>query len=81
MLSWRGHAACRDLPKSVFFPEAQTQREQERLYAQAREVCKSCPVIVECREAGRSERYGMWGGQTVAGRIKHQMRLRKLMAS
>lgn len=32
----------------------------------ARDYCEVCPVAEACREAGRNERYGTWGGEVRA---------------
>jgi WhiB family redox-sensing transcriptional regulator len=59
---WREQAACRGMDPAIFFPE-DTGGDP---YAEARKVCASCPVQVECREYAISayERAGMWGGWT-----------------
>lgn len=63
---WKQRAACRDFPperidKVWFSPPGGDYRE-------ALTVCADCPVIVECREAGRLEPCGVWGGTTPADR-------------
>ncbi|MGJ3507953.1 WhiB family transcriptional regulator [Enemella sp. A6] len=30
---------------------------------QAAELCRGCPILTPCREAGQSERWGVWGGR------------------
>lgn len=35
---------------------------ERRLEAYAAAICDGCPVIDACRAAGRSERWGIWGG-------------------
>jgi hypothetical protein len=34
----------------------------------AKAVCETCPVTVECSEAGRREKFGTWGGLSTRGR-------------
>jgi WhiB family redox-sensing transcriptional regulator len=64
-LAWTSDAACEGQPKLFFAgagerPEARAVRE-----AQARSVCRSCPVLVECRDWAREHReYGFWGGES-----------------
>jgi WhiB family redox-sensing transcriptional regulator len=64
-LTWTSEAACEGQPKLFFAgagerPEARAVRE-----AQARNVCRSCPVLVECRDWAREHReYGFWGGES-----------------
>lgn len=62
--TWRERAACRDcIDPGIFFPES------SRDYAEARwmRYCGTCPVKVECEQAGRKE-FGIWGGKTDAAR-------------
>lgn len=53
---WMEHAACRGLDPEFFYPK------KGESTTEAREVCLSCPVRVQCELAGREEFYGMWGG-------------------
>ena len=32
--------------------------------AEAKNICKTCPLIVECLTRGRKEPWGIWGGTT-----------------
>ncbi|WP_106536031.1 WhiB family transcriptional regulator [Haloactinopolyspora alba] len=63
--AWRVHAACRGMDTDLFYPEGRgrTLRAREQI---AKEVCLSCPVARQCREAATAlpERYGIWGGLT-----------------
>lgn len=65
-MSWEDRAACRDRPDLSWFPVAPMGRgpksEHHDAVAAAIAVCRSCPVINECREAGRTES-GIWGGE------------------
>jgi hypothetical protein len=62
---WQDHARCAGYPSEMFYgffaerPERSTVR-----IAMALEVCAACPVLEECREAGRDEPFGIWGGTT-----------------
>jgi hypothetical protein len=69
---WVTQAACLGLAKSEddpWFPVAATS---SMAYAEAREVCLTCPVLAKCleqalaEERGRADgsRWGMWGGKT-----------------
>lgn len=68
---WRLHAACRDFPinriDDVFFSTSKDG------IAEAKKICKRCPVIIDCREAGRREPFGVWGGlsEDERGGTKH----------
>jgi len=54
-VTWRARAACKG-KTWVMFPVC------ARDVRQALEVCRGCPVRAECREVGRGEPYGVWGG-------------------
>jgi len=49
---WRDLAACRGMDTDIFF-------NKDR-YQEAVTVCRSCPVILRCKEAGKDEQ-GVWG--------------------
>lgn len=63
--AWRVYAACRGMDTDLFYPEGRgrTLRAREQI---AKEICLSCPVARQCREAATAlpERYGIWGGLT-----------------
>ena len=56
--SWQADAACRDHGEISWFSAADVKA--------ARAVCAGCPVQVACRDYGRSQAAGVWGG-TVRG--------------
>lgn len=63
---WRAKAACRGLPTSYFFPE---DGEIASMIIRARQICNTCEVMNECREAAIQlamesvvDFYGFWGG-------------------
>lgn len=61
--NWRDRALC--IGKTgLFFPEDAVGSGRARTpgYDAARKICDSCPVKVECLDAGRHERFGVWGG-------------------
>lgn len=61
-MTWASSAACRDLPKPMFFPQGDPRSPQyQKAVAAAKLVCAGCPVISECREAGKGLD-GIWGG-------------------
>lgn len=63
---WREDAACKDIPKGVFFPEHIT----ETAFNKALKICATCPVTKQCldyamkHESGERCRYGVYGGRT-----------------
>ncbi len=76
-LTWMEQAVCKG-KTSLFFmaiqENAATQRKRE--YS-AKLVCKSCPVIDECKTHAReNNELGVWGGETeqerfLAGYLNH----------
>ncbi|MEY4365735.1 MAG: hypothetical protein RLZZ305_1079 [Actinomycetota bacterium] len=62
---WTGDAQCKGMTEVFFPPAAERPQARERREAQAREVCHSCPVLVDCRDfARRNREYGFWGGES-----------------
>jgi WhiB family transcriptional regulator, redox-sensing transcriptional regulator len=61
---WMEHGLCKGSGASFFPSETRTKRVSAERYAEAVKVCQACPVIEPCREYGKDERYGVWGGTT-----------------
>ncbi|MGO4256601.1 WhiB family transcriptional regulator [Marmoricola sp. RAF53] len=61
--AWDAEAACLEEDPELFFPVSRTARAAEQL-AEARAVCRRCPVQAPCLEfalrTGAEE--GVWGG-------------------
>lgn len=58
---WQAKRLCpdtNDLWSDAWFPESINEYKAQ----QAIKVCRRCPVQRECREAGKTESYGIWGG-------------------
>lgn len=54
---WQRSAACRGVDSDLFFPERGAST------AEAKAVCRTCPVIAECRDfAIANWEPGIWGG-------------------
>jgi WhiB family transcriptional regulator, redox-sensing transcriptional regulator len=69
--SWRLDALCAETDPEAFFPEkGGSTREAKR-------VCASCPVRMECLEfaLGNDERFGIWGG--LSERERRRLRLQR----
>ena len=65
-------AACRGMT-DVMFPAAERGHRLDT--SAARALCARCPVINECAEQGRTERYGVWGGTgSGSGRMRQRER-------
>ena len=73
--AWHAQAACRG-QTDVMFPVSEPGRRADTSAAHA--LCDRCPVTGECAEAGRSEKYGVWGG---TGSGSRRMRQRERSAA
>ncbi len=74
---WQMHGACRDLNSDLFFhPERERGPSRAAREARAKAVCRSCPVLQQCRTHALAVRepYGVWGGLSEAERTA-QLRL------
>ena len=58
VLAWLGLALCAQTDPEAFFPEKGGSTRE------AKKVCLSCEVRVECLEfaLAQDERFGIWGG-------------------
>jgi WhiB family redox-sensing transcriptional regulator len=68
---WQRLGACRGMDSGVFFhPDGERNPSRARRTAQAKEVCRRCPVIEQCREFALQTRepFGVWGGLAEAER-------------
>ena len=63
---WQDQAACRGPLGAVFFPPTTFERKREKLAreAKAKAICKTCPVMADCRTYALEirEPHGVWGG-------------------
>lgn len=66
VLNWQNRSACRGPLGAVFFPPVTTERKSEKLEreARAKEICRGCPVLADCRSYALDirEPHGVWGG-------------------
>ena len=70
--AWHAQAACRG-QTDVMFPVSEPGRRADTSAAQA--LCERCPVQAECADAGRTERYGVWGaGGSGSERVRQRER-------
>jgi len=71
---WRERSACLSFDPELFFPEPSLNGKHsatmENQIAQAKAVCVSCPVALECLSAAvvMDERFGIFGGKTAQER-------------
>jgi WhiB family redox-sensing transcriptional regulator len=65
---WQARAACKGQHAYLFFPPNHFERKHEKAQRElaAKSICRSCPVIDECREYALAirEPHGIWGGLT-----------------
>jgi WhiB family redox-sensing transcriptional regulator len=65
-IGWQYRAACKGPVSNLFFAPNHLERKEERLAreAAAKAICRTCPVLVECREYALlvREPHGIWGG-------------------
>ena len=68
-MDWRHRAICRDEDPELFFPVG-TSGPALLQIAEAKTVCRRCPVVSECLtwalESGQAD--GVWGGMSEAER-------------
>lgn len=64
-MDWRHRSLCRDEDPELFFPVGDSGPAL-RLIAEAKTVCRRCPVVSECLtwalESGQQA--GVWGGMS-----------------
>lgn len=64
---WQYDGACIGMDSATFFhPEGERGSNRRRRDEEAKAVCRTCPVIVDCRNHALTthEPYGVWGGLT-----------------
>lgn len=66
MPEWMLAASCRQVDPEIFFPKLPGAAAA----AEAKELCRRCPVQVECLEYAldRQDVWGVWGGLTTRER-------------
>ncbi|MFB9742206.1 WhiB family transcriptional regulator [Pseudonocardia sulfidoxydans] len=70
---WQMRGACRGMDSAFFFhPEGERGPAKVNREAQAKAVCRTCPVVEECRRHALAvhEPYGVWGGLSEADRLE-----------
>jgi WhiB family redox-sensing transcriptional regulator len=65
---WLAQAACGDRTRDrIFFagassPQIRCGVATQKKWDEAKAICKSCPVLNQCRRDTLGEEYGVWGG-------------------
>ena len=62
-LDWMDNGLCLEIGWEMFFPPDDSPVKRE-LYKEAKKICAKCEVIAECKEYGKDEDTGVWGGTT-----------------
>jgi len=63
--NWMDHAVCKGRTHLFFPPKAERPQARVRREAQARLLCRTCPVNSDCQSFARENReYGFWGGES-----------------
>ncbi|MCE0486356.1 WhiB family transcriptional regulator [Ornithinimicrobium sediminis] len=68
---WQYRGLCRTVSPEVFFhPEGERGPARRRRDERAKQVCRQCPVLEQCREHALQVRepYGVWGAMTESER-------------
>lgn len=76
-MSWETWAACSTAASSLFFgPETELPPQREARERQAKALCATCPVRVQCLECALAAhvRYGIWGGLSESERRRERRR-------
>lgn len=59
-------AKCKNQPTEWWFPEFPPSREKIRQAKQAKQICSTCVLKVQCLAYGKATgSYGIWGGETL----------------
>ena len=65
-IGWQYRAACKGPQSELFFAPSHLERREDRheREAAAKAICRSCPVLTQCREYALMVRepHGIWGG-------------------
>ena len=62
---WMSKAACKGLTEMFFGPLRERPSTKMKRELQAKLVCQSCPVAIECKDYGRrNAELGTWGSET-----------------
>ncbi|WP_307683358.1 WhiB family transcriptional regulator [Trueperella bonasi] len=76
---WQALGSCNTVdPEFFFHPEGERGGPRKRRIERAKRICRSCPVVEQCREYSivNREPYGVWGGMSEEERLR-EIRKRK----
>jgi WhiB family redox-sensing transcriptional regulator len=68
--SWKESGSCRRLAPEVFYPEDGGRSGLQAREERAKQICRGCPVVADCRNHALSTRetYGVWGAMSARDR-------------
>ncbi|TCO59491.1 WhiB family transcriptional regulator [Actinocrispum wychmicini] len=84
---WQIRGACRGQDSQYFFhPEHERGVARATREKRAKEICQTCPVLVQCREHALTVRelYGIWGAMGEGERreaLNHRRQARRTRAT
>jgi WhiB family redox-sensing transcriptional regulator len=68
---WMKNAACKGKTEIFYGPLRENPTTKVRRENEAKLICESCPVAIDCRDyARRNGEYGLWGSETEDERFK-----------
>jgi len=68
-LAWTADATCVGQTDLFFAPAGERPETRSMREARARSICRTCPVLLPCRDWARENReYGFWGGESEENR-------------
>ena len=70
--AWHARAACRGAGPGAFFPAELGPGATNAYQETAGRYCAGCPVAEQCRQAGRHEAFGLWGGLSPSSRARRR---------
>lgn len=81
-LDWMDDAACKGMHTNLFFPKREGLAGQ-RAAAEARAICRGCPVREQCLDyvldgKGGWQNFGIYAGLTVKGRQRLRVERRQM---
>lgn len=61
---WHAQALCNGMSPDIWFPSAATTATRRDATAEARSICRQCPVRRQCADDAKARRatWGVWGG-------------------
>lgn len=79
---WMSDAACGGQTEHFFPPHGEQAEARAAREARAAAICRTCPVILDCRSYARRHReQGFWGGENDDQRLEARRRARAVDAA